>query len=272
MNFIDLNNLQFNCVSCDKILFKKNLAKHKKSDGHVKCIAKFLQKNQYEFFVDINNYVWNHQKTNVIAKWYPDGVEIKDKIVCLTLDDVCPNDSINTPLSRILWIDEKQLSQYIDFVIGIDECPICYNNMNAIGQSILECGHKHCKYCVEKIRSCSLCREPIGTNNDHQDNDQSLEDIEIEEEENNVGEQILFLEIENRRLRQELDQYKQQMENVCNQLREIRKDVTSMQIEIKKNNTIVKDVTSMQIEIKNTVSTKDICSSKKYHKRKPKKN
>ena len=46
----------------------------------------------------------------------------------------------------------------------MDECSICYENMENSGTIILNCGHTFHKTCISKIlnKVCPLCRKPIN--------------------------------------------------------------------------------------------------------------
>lgn len=46
----------------------------------------------------------------------------------------------------------------------MDECSICYENMESSGIITLNCGHTFHKACISKIMNkvCPLCRKPIN--------------------------------------------------------------------------------------------------------------
>ena len=46
----------------------------------------------------------------------------------------------------------------------MDECSICYENMENSGIITLNCGHTFHKTCISKIMNkvCPLCRKPIN--------------------------------------------------------------------------------------------------------------
>ena len=41
------------------------------------------------------------------------------------------------------------------------ECPICLEVIKEGTLAILGCGHKYCKYCVQRLDKCALCRIKI---------------------------------------------------------------------------------------------------------------
>ena len=54
---------------------------------------------------------------------------------------------------------------YLKFLlyVNLDECSICYENMENSGIITLNCGHTFHKTCISKIMNkvCPLCRKPI---------------------------------------------------------------------------------------------------------------
>ncbi len=77
------------------------------------------------------------------------------------------NDSIVRNLNNEFNNITRVIKEIKETVVKIEECSICYNNMNVSTVVELNCNHQFCVNCVNElfklnyVPMCALCREPI---------------------------------------------------------------------------------------------------------------